>query len=416
MRLYVSFFGQVELLEVQEMSRRGLSLAVSSRFGLGDRLDQLRFTTDQDEEVLTDDRLKRLAQEKQVLRVMIGDALSGLEQRMWQFKQLQLGLFQDELARVKKITSSIQIELKALRQTVERTTQRDDELARQVRQALEKSARRDEELAGELVAERHQRERGDAAAAERYKQFAEDVRRELQSVETLKSALRVDFEDARQKSMKLAAAAEKDVQDLKTALAKEIRNHSQHVQDVLAQLTGGQAELRQAIDAIHTGLELCRHDVDGHSKELLRETSARQAFEQFFGERLQKVEDGNGELGSKLLASVREVHDAARSESERSAASRDEIHRKLSVLELKAAGGTEAAPALPRSAKSPNFLGYPSGTAVAITRVVGGRVTPTRAVSPASSAMVMPAVAASGVQVVYPGFASLGPQSTQSIG
>lgn len=270
--VYVAVCGRVERVDVTELTLEGLCTAVSARFDIGDRL---RFISDEEgePEVTTDDHLKRLASQRQTLRVLIGDtALSDLEQRMWQLRQLQWGFFQDELARVKNHQQGLRNEM------------------RQLRTALEQSARREVELTGELMNERRLREKSDQASVERYEALCAELRREQRARDTTEASLRKDLEDARQAALKFAANAERQNSELKGAIMEESRNRGKNIEALLAQWAGSQAEIRQAIEGVRADLDRGSQDAERQAKALLREASAREAFEQFFGEKIRSVE------------------------------------------------------------------------------------------------------------------------------
>merc|ERR1719386_49115 len=235
--VYVAVCGRVERIDVAEMTLEGLCAAVSARFDIGDRL---RFISDEEgePEVSTDDHLKRLAKQKQTLRVLIGDtALSDLEQRMWQLRQLQWGFFQDELARVKNHQQGLRNEM------------------RQLRTAMEQSARREVELTGEMMNERRLREKSEQASVERYEALCAELRREQRARDTTEASLRKDLEDARQAALKFAANAERQNTELKGAILEESRNRGKNIEALLAEWAGSQAEIRQAIEGVRSDLE-----------------------------------------------------------------------------------------------------------------------------------------------------------------
>jgi hypothetical protein len=265
-------------VDVAELTLEGLCAAVSARFDIGDRL---RFISDEEgePEVSTDDHLKRLAAQRQTIRVLIGDtALSDLEQRMWQLRQLQWGFFQDELARLKNHQQGVRNEM------------------RQLRTALEQSARREVELTGELMNERRVREKSDQAATERHEALCAELRREQRARDTTEASLRKDLEDARQAALKFAANAERQNTELKGAIMEESRNRGKNIETLLAEWAGSQAEIRQAIEGVRTDLDRGAQDSERQAKGLLREASAREAFEQFFGEKIRSVELGMGKF------------------------------------------------------------------------------------------------------------------------
>lgn len=307
--VYVAVCGRVERVDVTELTLEGLCTAVSARFDIGDRL---RFISDEEgePEVSSDDHLKRLAHQRQTLRVLIGDtALSDLEQRMWQLRQLQWGFFQDELARVKNHQQGLRNEM------------------RQLRTALEQSARREVELTGELMNERRLREKSDQASVERHEALCAELRREQRARDTTEASLRKDLEDARQAALKFAANAERQNTELKGAITEESRNRGKNIEALLAEWAGSQAEIRQAIEGIRTDLDRGAQDAERQAKGLLREASAREAFEQFFGEKIRSVEVVLGKfegIQGDLDRRVEEAQDATRAEtSERGAAYQD---------------------------------------------------------------------------------------------
>jgi hypothetical protein len=315
--VYVAVCGRVERVDVAELTLEGLCAAVSARFDIGDRL---RFISDEEgePEVSSDDHLKRLAQQRQTLRVLIGDtALSDLEQRMWQLRQLQWGFFQDELARVKNHQQGLRNEM------------------RQLRTALEQSARREVELTGELMNERRLREKSDQASVERHEALCAELRREQRARDTTEASLRKDLEDARQAALKFAANAERQNTELKGAIAEESRNRGKNIEALLGEWAGSQAEIRQAIEGIRTDLDRGAQDTERQAKGLLREASAREAFEQFFGEKIRSVEILLGKFEgtqSDLDRRVEEAQDATRAESSERAAAHQDLQEQVESL------------------------------------------------------------------------------------
>lgn len=301
--VYVAVCGRVERVDVTELTLEGLCAAVSARFDIGDRL---RFISDEEgePEVTTDDHLKRLALQRQTLRVLIGDtALSDLEQRMWQLRQLQWGFFQDELARVKNHQQGLRNEM------------------RQLRTALEQSARREVELTGELMNERRVREKNDTASVERHEALCGELRREQRARDTTEASLRKDLEDARQAALKFAANAERQNTELKGLIMEESRNRGKNIETLLAEWAGSQAEVRQAIEGVRTDLSRGAEDAERQAKGLLREASAREAFEQFFGEKIRAVELSLGkfegsqtDLDRRIAATLVEAQQATSAE------------------------------------------------------------------------------------------------------
>jgi hypothetical protein len=291
--------GRVERVDVPELSLEGLCAAVSARFDIGDRL---RFITDEEgePEVSSDEHLRQLARQKQTLRVLIGDsALSDLEQRMWQLRQLQWGFFQDELARVKNSQQGLRNEM------------------RQLRTALEQSARREVELTGELMNERRHREKMDQASLERHEALCAELRREMRARDATEAALRKDLEDARQAALKFAANAERQNTEVKAALQEEARNRGKNIEALLAEWAGNQAEVRQAMEGVRNDIDRGGEDAERQAKGLVREASAREAFEQFFGEKIRNVELILGKLEGvhtdfdrRIVAATKEAQDA----------------------------------------------------------------------------------------------------------
>jgi len=297
--VYVAVCGRVERIDVAELSLEGLCAAVSARFDIGDRL---RFISDEEgePEVTTDEHLQRLAQQRLTLRVLIGDtALSDLEQRMWQLRQLQWGFFQDELARVKNHQQGVRNEM------------------RQLRTALEQSARREVELTGELMNERRLREKSEQATLERHEALCAELRREQRARDTTEASLRKDLEDARQAALKFAANAERQNSELKGAIIEESRNRGKNIEALLAEWASSQAEIRQAMENVGVNIERGFQDAERQAKGLLREASAREAFEQFFGEKIRSVELVLGkfegaqfDLSNRVAIATQEAQDA----------------------------------------------------------------------------------------------------------
>lgn len=320
--VFVAVCGRVERVDVAELSLEGLCQAVSLRFDIGDRL---RFISDEEgePEVTTDEHLKRLARQRQTVRVLIGDsALSDLEQRMWQLRQLQWGFFQDELARVKNHQTGLRNEM------------------RQLRTALEQSARREVELTGEMMNERRLREKSDQASLERSEALCAELRREQRARDATEASLRKDLEDARQAALKFAAGAERQHTELKGAVLEESRNRGKNIEALLAEWAGSQAEIRQAMEGVRTDLDRGAQEADLQAKGILREASAREAFEQFFGEKIRgvelslgKIEGTNADLDRRISSVLQEAQQATATESVERRSGQEEL--RALVFELR---------------------------------------------------------------------------------
>lgn len=302
--VFVSVCGRVQRIDIPEASLEGLCAVVAARFDLG---GVLRFVADEEgePEVQTDEQLERYILERRTLRVLIGDGtLSELEQRMWQLRQLQWGFFQDEVSR----TSNSQLALRSE--------------TRQLRQALEQSARREVELTGELMSERRAREKAEAAALERHDNLVAELRREARAREASEAALKKEIEDCRQSALKYAAASERQTAELKNALVEESRSRGKNIEALLSEWAASQAEIRTALDTLRLEAEKNAQDVETQAKGLVREAAAREAFEQFFGEKLRgaelsigRIEGTASQLDKRLEAAKDEAADATRAEA-----------------------------------------------------------------------------------------------------
>jgi len=329
--VYIAFSGQVERVDVAEVSLEALRQAVSARFGIGE--SQLRFhlvEEDVETEVATDDELRSLVQQRQTLRVAPSDAaIAELEQRMGQLRQLQSGFLREEIARLRGGSQGLRGEV------------------RQLRQLVEQAARREVELTSELLGERGRREQAEQAVAERLEAFAAELHREQRAREVGETALRREMEEARQMILKFAAASEKQVLEVRSALAEETRSRGKSVEALLSEWAGSQAEVRQAIESVRSDVERGMQDSERHSKGLLREASAREAFEQFFGEKIRSfdlamsaLEGHSRDLEERLFVAVRETEGRPRCVATDRAASLPDVAvaTKGSAPEL----GTEA--------------------------------------------------------------------------
>lgn len=319
--VFVSVCGRVERIDVPEVTLQALRVAVETRFDLGGKL---RFVSDEDgdPEVTSDEQLIRLVRMKQTLRVLIGDsALSELEQRMWQLRQFQWGFFQDELSRLKNSQSALRNETK------------------QLRCALEQSARREVELTSELMNERRLREKSEQQMLEQHKDLTADLRREQRAREAAETAMKKDIEDARQMSLRFSASAERQVTELRNALVDESRTRGKNIEALLSEWASSQAEIKGEIGELHAEIEKTGGDVDKNTKSLLRETSAREAFEQFFADKIRTVEAGvskldNGtkDLDSKLKAVADDAIEGMKKEASERAAADCEIQWAICEL------------------------------------------------------------------------------------
>lgn len=290
--VFVAVCGRVERVEVPpELTLEAFSHAVAARFDLGGRL---RFVLDEEgePEVLNDEQLVQLIRNRQAVRVVIGDqALADLEARMWQLRKLQWGFFQDELDRTKSHAQA----------------QRNEQ--RQLRQALESSAKREVELTGELMKERMLREQSERNLQERHEALFGELRAEQRAREVSEAQIRQEVEDSRQASVRVSAQLDRQVTELKSAVVDESRARGRNIEALLSEWAGGQSETRQSFDAARMDLERTSHDAEQVAQGLLREASARQAFEQFFSEKLgilessiENIYDSFGQRVSELVA------------------------------------------------------------------------------------------------------------------
>merc|ERR1719487_483781 len=155
---------------------------------------------------------------------------------------------------------------------------------------MESTVKREVDLTGELLNERRLREKSDQELVERCEELGGELRREQRARDATEASLRKDLEDARQAALKFAANAERQNSELKGAIVEESRNRGKNIEALLAEWAGSQAEIRQAIEGVRSDLEQHAQDAERQAKGLLREASAREAFEQFFGEKIKTVE------------------------------------------------------------------------------------------------------------------------------
>merc|ERR1719375_1857870 len=225
-----------------------------------------------------------------MLRVVIGEsALAELEQRMWQLRQVQLGFFQDELSRIKNAQLMHRNETK------------------QLGESLEKARRERKELMDEILNERRARDKVEQITHDRFEAVAADVRQEGRAREAMEATLRKEIENARQGFVKYAAASERHMVELKSAVAEESGARGKSIEALLAEWAGDAAETRAALDALRSDVENQTKDAEQHTKGLLREGSAREAFEQFFGEKIKsvelmmgKIEERSGDIDGRI--------------------------------------------------------------------------------------------------------------------
>merc|ERR1719235_317872 len=161
---------------------------------------------------------------------------------------------------------------------------------RQLRAALEQSARREVEFTGELMNERRAREQAERAAADRHEALISELRREQRAREASEQKLAKDIEEGRQAQLRTSAQVERQVSELKSAVVDESRARGKNIEALLSEWAGSQAEIRQALDGVRGDIERSMADQERQAKGLLREASAREAFEQFFGEKVRAVE------------------------------------------------------------------------------------------------------------------------------
>merc|ERR1719265_1315548 len=167
--------------------------------------------------------------------------------------------------------------------------------------------------------ERRLREKTDQAAVERHEALCAELRREQRARDTTEASLRKDLEDARQAALKFSANAERQNSELKGAIVEESRNRGKNIEALLAEWAGSQAEIRQAIEGVRTDLDRGAQDAERQAKGLLREASAREAFEQFFGEKIRSIElvlathEGvQGDLDRRVATVMEEASEATR--------------------------------------------------------------------------------------------------------
>jgi len=128
------------------------------------------------------------------------------------------------------------------------------------------------------------------AVAEQYESIRTELRQEVRARDVSEAALRKDLEDARQAVVKLAASSERNHTEVQDQLHEESRTRGQNIEALLSEWAGSQAEIRHAIESMHGEVDRSAQDMDRYSKSLIRESSAREAFERFFGEKLHALE------------------------------------------------------------------------------------------------------------------------------
>eukprot|EP00928_Gymnodinium_smaydae_P067714 TRINITY_DN5071_c0_g1_i1.p1 TRINITY_DN5071_c0_g1~~TRINITY_DN5071_c0_g1_i1.p1 ORF type:complete len:453 (+),score=70.91 TRINITY_DN5071_c0_g1_i1:87-1445(+) len=368
--VYVSVCGRVERVEVSEMTLEGLQHAVSVQFDIG---DQLRFISDEEgePEVSTDEQLKRLAIQRHTLRVLISDAaLSSLEQRMWQLRQLQLGFVQEELARMESTT-------KALRNEVA-----------QLRQVCDQTSRKNVELAGELLADRQARERSETATSERHDAVLQELRREQRAREAAESAMRKDVEEARQTALRLGAVAERQAQEARSAILEEKESRSKNIEGLLAEWAGSQAEIRQAIEVVRDDAGRARQDVDAHKKNILSESLAREALERTLEMKVRHLTDDLGKVHQSTQATelaLQQLHaQNARAHLNERRSTSPSVRVRLASGQVTSVptaanatvGVSSSISTLPGGASPPTPVGTPT-TKAQVTRIASGNAFPT---------------------------------------
>jgi len=117
------------------------------------------------------------------------------------------------------------------------------------------------------------------------------------------------------------------------------------IEALLQEWASSQSEVRQAIEGVRSDIGRHSESADRHSKGLLREASAREAFEQFFGEKVRsletafgQMESATGEVQNSLNNAVQAAHEATQNEAEMRAAGHQDLHGMIADLKSSMAG------------------------------------------------------------------------------
>lgn len=273
--VWVNFCGSIDQLQLNELSLQGLCRAAAKHFDIG---SELQFVADVEGEpdviaVTSDEDVKRLARQRKPLRVIITDkGLSDLEKRMWELRQHQWGFFQDELARVKKQQITLRNEM------------------RQLRTAMESTVKREVDLTGELLNERRLREKSDQELVERCEELGGELRREQRARDATEASLRKDLEDARQAALKFDAGSQRRDSELQGEVQLKAQEMGKLTEALLSEWANSHTDIRTKLEFVCTNVERGAQDAERQSQALRQEASAREAFEQFIGEKVHSVE------------------------------------------------------------------------------------------------------------------------------
>lgn len=138
--------------------------------------------------------------------------------------------------------------------------------------------------------ERRIREKNEKAADDRHEALQAELRREQRARDTTEASLRKEMEDAKQMATKYSAKADQQNTELKGLITEEARNRGKNIEALLAEWAVNQEEIRRAIEGVRADLDRGAQDSERQAKGLVREAKAREAFEQFFGEKIHSVE------------------------------------------------------------------------------------------------------------------------------
>merc|ERR1711957_303451 len=218
------------------------------------------------------------------------------------------------------------------------------------------------------------REKTEQVATERHEALVAELRREQRQHDATEATLRKEIEDVRQLTLKFAAGAERQTLEGTASLEEETSNRAKSVEVLLEEWAGSQQEIRQAMEVVRSDIDRAFQDHERHDKSFLREASTREAFEQFFGEKMRNVEVGVDKLASnhfELETRLEEAHDATRMEAAERAACHQDLQMSLAYVQEQAQAGRSRAAT---SELSPTTLiplspGAPAVTTARVTTV-----------------------------------------------
>lgn len=175
----------------------------------------------------------------------------------------------------------------------------------QMRNDITESAARLTSQLEQQSAEHHKlREHGERTSKEQNDALIAELRREQGVREAANAQMTFDIEEEKQSALRFTTQMERQIAELKNAIADESRARGRNMEAMLSELAGGQVDIRKALDTLRSEMMQITEDREQLAKGLLREASARENFEQSFKEKVRSIGDAADDLGRRLATAI----------------------------------------------------------------------------------------------------------------